>query len=129
MKAMLPREKVLLYHLGGDSEKGKQLREELEKMKIPWREIVPSQLSLTVGELTGGTAPDGEYQGEEPPCELMVLCGFSGNRMDRFLNTLSSRKIGIELKAVLTARNREWTVLELIRELQKEKEQIEGNQT
>lgn len=59
--------------------------------------------------------------------ELMVLCGFTDERLDELLGKL--HKAGVPrtgLKAIVTETNAEWTVYELYDHLLEERRQIEG---
>ena len=59
--------------------------------------------------------------------QILVLYRFSENRLDQLLYGL--RKAGvpkIELKAVVTEQNSQWTMYELYEELKKEREALTG---
>lgn len=55
-----------------------------------------------------------------PSC--LVLCGLRDKRLDKVLFELRRADIPIEYKAVLTSSNQEWTVPELMKELQRERQ-------
>ena len=68
---------------------------------------------------TEGTVPASAAQ-TLPSC--LVLCGLRDKRLDKVLFELRRADIPIEYKAVLTPSNQEWTVPELMKELQRERQ-------
>lgn len=68
---------------------------------------------------TEGTVPAPAAQ-TLPSC--LVLCGFRDKRLDKVLFELRRADIPIDYKAVLTPSNQEWTVPELMKELQRERQ-------
>lgn len=68
---------------------------------------------------TEGTVPAPAAQ-TSPSC--LVLCGLRDKRLDKVLFELRRADIPIEYKAVLTPSNQEWTVPELMKELQRERQ-------
>lgn len=65
--------------------------------------------------------PTAPYQGGPLPGSLMVFCDVSEKHFNRLLFELRSRKAAVDLKAVMTPTNRKWTVLQLYRELERER--------
>lgn len=68
---------------------------------------------------TEGTVPAPAAQA---PPSCLVLCGLRDKRLDKVLFELRRADIPIEYKAVLTPSNQEWTVPELMKELQRERQ-------
>ncbi len=68
---------------------------------------------------TEGTVPAPAAQ-TLPSC--LVLCGLRDKRLDKVLFELRRADIPIDYKAVLTPSNQEWTVPELMKELQRERQ-------
>lgn len=68
---------------------------------------------------TEGTVPAPAAQ-TPPGC--LVLCGLRDKRLDKVLFELRRADIPIDYKAVLTPSNQEWTVPELMKELQRERQ-------
>lgn len=66
-----------------------------------------------------GTVPAPAAQ---TPPSCLVLCGLRDKRLDKVLFELRRADIPIEYKAVLTPSNQEWTVPELMKELQRERQ-------
>ena len=70
---------------------------------------------------TEGTVPAPAAQA---PPSCLVLCGLRDKRLDKVLFELRRADIPIEYKAVLTQSNQEWTVPELMKELQRERQAV-----
>jgi hypothetical protein len=68
---------------------------------------------------TEGTVPAPAAQA---PPSCLVLCGLRDKRLDKVLFELRRADIPIEYKAVLTPSNQKWTVPELMKELQRERQ-------
>lgn len=64
------------------------------------------------------TAP---YQGAPLSGSLMIFCDVNEKHFNRMLFELRSRKLAVDLKAVMTPTNKKWTVLQLYRELERER--------
>ena len=77
-----------------------------------------------------GTIPSGSAATEDTvpapaaqtPPSCLVLCGLRDKRLDKVLFELRRADIPIDYKAVLTPSNQEWTVPELMKELQRERQ-------
>lgn len=72
-----------------------------------------------------GTVPaqvDAGASGAQIPSSLLVLCGLRDKRLDKVLFELRRADIPIDYKAILTPSNQEWTVPELMKELQRERQ-------
>ena len=129
-------EKVLLYQFHG-TEAARKLQPVLLRMGIRVKSVAPEEYETPIGILAGikGLEEAGMFSAEqrgenevdnpESPVEIsapmMVMCGFSGKRVDELL--LQMRKAGvprIDLKAMMTPTNMYWTSRELFGELQKE---------
>ena len=70
---------------------------------------------------TEGTVP---APAEQTPPSRLVLCGLRDKRLDKVLFELRRADIPIDYKAVLTPSNQEWTVPELMKELQRERQAV-----
>ena len=68
---------------------------------------------------TEGTVPAPAAQ---TPPSCLVLCGLRDKRLDKVLFELRRADIPIEYKAILTTSNKKWTVPELMKELQRERQ-------
>lgn len=74
-----------------------------------------------------GTVPaqvNADASGAPTPLSLLVLCGLRDKRLDKVLFELRRADIPIDYKAVLTPSNQEWTVPELMKELQRERQAV-----
>lgn len=72
-----------------------------------------------------GTVPaqvDAGASDTPTPPSLLVLCGLRDKRLDKALFELRRVDIPIDYKAILTPSNQEWTVPELMKELQRERQ-------
>ena len=89
------------------------------------RPVLPKDYHQTLGALSGVRKPRPNtpiYAGGTLGGRLIVFCGLGESELDVALRTLRERGIGPDCyKAVLTAHNRDWSVLELFRELQQER--------
>lgn len=124
------KEKVFLYHLGEETEKGAVLKKILKNMGVAVKYIEETDLNQTIGYITGYKGFDknwDKYSGEAPKEELLLMKEFSDTRMGELLSAFRREKAGqIHLKAVVTDSNRLWTLRQLIIELNKEKKQLEA---
>lgn len=68
---------------------------------------------------TEGTVPAPAAQA---PPSCLVLCGLRDKRLDKVLFELRRADIPVDYKAILTPSNQEWTVPELMKELQRERQ-------
>lgn len=88
-------------------------------------DTIPSGNAVAEGTIpsgsaaTEGTVPAPDAQ---TPPSCLVLCGLRDKRLDKVLFELRRADIPIEYKAVLTPSNQEWTVPELMKELQRERQ-------
>ena len=70
---------------------------------------------------TEGTVPAPAAQ---TPPSCLVLCGLRDKRLDKVRFGVRRADIPIDYKAVLTPSNQEWTVPELMKELQRERQAV-----
>lgn len=116
------RPKVLLYRLGGETEKGAALRALLDGAKLPALTVGAEQLGETAGRLaatnaapTAAPPPEGA-----PACEFMLLCGLGDRQLDRLLAAMRRAGLSVPYKAVLTEHNKSWPLGTLIEEVARE---------
>ena len=141
---MRHNEIVLLYHIE-DEEKAKRLKRVLLLMGVKIRMVSLEQYHLPIKDLINGQSgeitkeetanlmdcvktqdTDGaENEKESIQEEMMVMYGFSGNRLDELLNALRKNQSRINLKAILTETNKEWSSYVLYQELKKEHEMMQ----
>lgn len=90
-------------------------------------DAIPSGNAVAEGTIpsgsaaTEGTVPAPDAQ---TPPSCLVLCGLRDKRLDKVLFELRRADIPIDYKAVLTPSNQEWTVPELMKELQRERQAV-----
>lgn len=134
------KEMVLLYNLNG--EKAKNIKRVLLllgiRAKSVTEDVYGEKLGVLADMLTKEEAqnvkidvePEKEDVTEENVRfteEMLVMCGFSNERVDRFLMEMRKQKVEkIGLKAVLTPYNALWDSYELYRELRKEHKRMHG---
>lgn len=128
----MKKEKVLLYQLRGTETAGK-LQPVLLRMGIRVKCVEPEEYGLPIGVLAGleKDAVEHSVDNGSVPVEIsapmMIMCGFSGNRVDELLQQMKRAGVPrIDLKAMLTPTNRYWTSEELFGELQKEHEMMQN---
>ena len=59
-----------------------------------------------------------------PADSILIFCDLSEKHLNRMLFELKSRKVQIDLKAILTPTNRKWTLRQLHDELKRERASI-----
>lgn len=82
--------------------------------------IIPSGSVATEGTVPA-QADAGISVAQTPP-SLLILCGLRDKRLDKVLFELRRADIPVDYKAILTPSNKEWTVPELMKELQRERQ-------
>ena len=134
------RAKVLLYHIGKESERDRALRDVLRERKLLTLDVTEAQLGETVGRLVSTNAADALPQiapkaapdmpdalpGTVPEAEFMLLCALGDRQLDRLLAAMRRAGAVVPYKAVLTEQNRGWTLERLIREVAREHEALSG---
>ena len=113
--------RVLLYSLPKETPAGAAAREVLSALDIAVTEVAPYQLLQPVGVLAGYEGEAAQlYFGRAPQEPVLVMAGFSSAQLDGLLAALRRAGVVIPLKAVLTEHNRNWSMLALMEELQRE---------
>lgn len=120
---------TVLYYNPERSPKVAQVKGALVCLGMRIRNITPDQVTQKVGYLAGlpGFA-ETPIEGELPVIhdEMMVLQGFTDQRLNQLLYTLKRTEVPrINLKAVVTEGNSSWTFYELYEELKMEHEAFE----
>lgn len=95
-------------------------------MKVKFYEVSLNDYNQPLGALLGLpdiNRVDDSYEGEELQEEMLLLHGFDGGKLQKFLIALQKLGIGrIDLKAMLTENNKTWSGLALYEELCLERE-------
>ena len=113
-----------------DYTKDKKIMSLCRSFKISTKKIELSDLHKPLGSLFGMNNQTNKKENwiidkQVPDC--MFFCGFSDDELDKFLKEYKNRNIEkIELKAVLTIHNFNWSISYLLNELQKENQMING---
>ena len=131
---MKETQKSMIMYYVQDEKKKIQMEVLGMGMGITTKPLKPSDLNTQVGVLIGmkNITPIDPAQIEKVPAifcmpEIIIFSGVENKKLDEFL--LSYKNIGLtptKLKAVVTPKNVNWTLYQLIRELSSEREQIEG---
>lgn len=120
------KEMVLLYNLG--SEKDRKIKMVFLKMGIKMKVIKKEQYNQKIGylaDIKGFEKEEDLYVGDGFTEEMIVMRDFSNKRLDEMLYQFRKDGIGtIDLKAVITESNQNWTSLELYEEIRQEHEKM-----
>lgn len=114
---------VLLYNF--KDERLKMTKMVCMMLQIRFKEVAASEYNQPLGALLG--LPDvaavaEAYTGDELAEEMLLLQGFDGSKLQKFLTALQRVGVGrIDLKAMLTENNQIWSGLALYEELCKER--------
>lgn len=113
-------EKILLFQC---QEEVAQIKQIAATMKIKVQVIEKEFFRETIENLEKGkpSAPKERFDGNPPEESLMVFCNVSEKHFDRMLAEMKKKQISVGLKAAMTPTNRNWSVLRLYLELEKEK--------
>lgn len=117
------KETVLVYNME-HTDKGRMLKLICVQLGIRVRVVEKSEYLQSIGSLAGlkgAESVEQKYEGEGFTDEMLVLCGFTRNRMDLLLGMFKRQKMErIALKAVVTEHNWSWNSIQLHDELQQE---------
>ena len=99
-------------------------------LRTQLRAVAREELLQPVGYLAGlsEVAPVSEaYSGDEGQEEMLLMCGFSRQDLDRLLAAVKKGKMRqVALKAMLTPTNCTWNGLQLLQELSQEHAYMHG---
>ena len=110
---------ALLYNF--NEEKLKMIKMVCMMMQVRFKEVARAEYEQPLGALLGISGI--ENHGEEFQEEMLVLHGFDGSKLQKFLIALQRVGVGrIELKAMITENNKSWNGLALYEELCQERE-------
>jgi len=112
-------EKLLLMH--STKEIQLQVKNVASRLKLALDIIPEEYCGCRLKELAAGKYAQNPPDAESPP-SLLILCGLRDKRLDKVLFELRRADIPIDYKAILTPSNQEWTVSELMKELQRERQ-------
>lgn len=111
---------VLLYNI--PAEKEKNIRAVGEKLSLRVVAVPENRHGCTVGEaIRGEGAP---RAAKKPFRDEMLIMDLPGILMDFFLQGLRQAGADVALKAAVTPTNVSWPADELVRELQRERQEI-----
>lgn len=124
------KETVLYYEPVKGKDTGK-MKGVLVRLGIRIKNIQPDQVGQKVGYLAGLPGYEERTESLDPlPViseKMLVMKNFTGSRMELLLKELKRAGVPkIDLKAVITESNRDWTFYELYEEIRKEHQQMHG---
>ena len=82
--------------------------------------IVNGKISSVNGSFSASISPL-VTENKLPADSILIFCDLSEKQLNRMLFELKSRKVQIDLKAILTPTNRKWTLRQLHDELKRER--------
>ena len=126
----VPKELVLYYNPNPSGHVAR-MKGVFVQMGIRIKNVTSEEVGYTVGCLAGIKEADKEVQANCPEIsdEMLVMKGFSSQRVDQLLLALRKAKVPkINLKAVVTDSNRNWSFYKLYEEIKKEHEEM-SNET
>lgn len=121
MKAHIAAAAPRAYHYGVKQADRQGLERVLEQLNISAKVIAPGQITQRVDRLDE-PAPQGPFSG--PAQSLLLLDGVDGELLQTLLAALKKEGVQVDYKAVVTPHNRQWTVVELLEELKRERQAI-----
>lgn len=98
----------------------------LQAQEIIIREILPEELGCDVGSFLGRGRTRTGTPTDVPTESLLLMADFSRSQMNRLLDGLRAAQAVVDFKAMLTPTNRDWTVVDLMKELARERAAMEG---
>lgn len=116
------KQKVLFYNLSEN--KINKFASVLMPMGISKHKVVRDELNKSVCHIA---SPD-EYENSEHNdkdveninAEIMVFCGMNNKSINHILGIMKRRKLNVNIKAMLTETNMNWSFAELISEISSE---------
>ena len=120
-------EQIILFLVAQREEE--QIRRLASVKKISVTNRDSSHAAGTLAELCAGK-DNGPLPALEkiPDSSLMLFCDVTEKHFDKLLFEMRMKNVSVDYKAVLTPSNRQWTIPQLLRELERERSQImKGN--
>ena len=117
----------MLYHLECDTDVGCALRDVLAEHHIPALTVRDDQLGERVGRLAAANAGVRGAPVSEPPPQapFLLFCALGDRQLERLLAAMRRVGISVPYKAILTERNRNWTLSALIKAVSEEHEAMQ----
>ncbi len=117
---------VLCYNLKG-TKKGKEISMIFSYLGFRVRAVDPGDYEMTISDLLEGKTADQKSEGEGFTDEMLVIAGATDDALNQALYLMNKQKASVDLKAVVTDNNRDWTSLALHEEISKEHQYMKGN--
>ncbi len=98
------------------------------EMKIGFIKVLPEQANRQIGLIFGfgGFSAPTQDCADPPEEECIIFSGLNGQTLQKTLEKLKSEGAYIPLKAVCTASNQSWTIAQLIGQLSREHNALNG---
>ncbi len=111
---------VLLYNI--EKRKSIEIKNLCRKMNVGYTDVDKSDYGYRLGYLLNIDDNSVKAEGDDFRGEMMLLVDFNNGMLDLFLALLRKKKCTVDLKAVLTDTNKNFTSYELFSEISKEHE-------
>lgn len=111
---------VLLYNI--EKRKSIEIKNLCRKMNVGYTDVDKSDYGYRLGYLLNIDDNSVKAEGDDFSGEMMLLVDFNNGMLDLFLALLRKKKCTVDLKAVLTDTNKNFTSYELFSEISKEHE-------
>lgn len=127
MKAIFKNQvKAKAVGININSEKSDSLKKILEEFNVDYVSYDSSCGSQQIGYLCGFNGFSASDQSVEIDKEALLFSGMRSNILNGILDKMRKENIIVKLKAVVTEFNQKWTVSELLAELEKEHNIMNG---
>ncbi len=117
---------VLCYNLKG-TKKGKEISMIFSYLGFRVRSVDPGDYELPISDLLEGKTAEKAAGGEGFKDEMLVISGAGDDTLNQALYLMNKQKASVDLKAVVTDNNKDWTSLALHQEIAKEHQYMKGN--
>lgn len=119
--------KVLLYNLSG--KKAIEIKNLCRKLNIEYSDVAKNDYGYKLGYLVNQIENNVKGEGEDFSDEMLYLSDFGEGILNLFLSLLRKKKCSVDLKAVMTETNINFTSYELHNEISAEHNAIKRGET
>lgn len=112
---------LVLYYDGNDANKRSLVKKKCDDLSIPFREILPEDQSLTIGELLEGSRGKDATQ-ECVNVDLLICHELNDELISTLLQSIRKEGAAMERTCVVTKYNITWKFLDLLHEIIEEHE-------
>lgn len=115
---------VLLYNLSG--KKAIDIKMICHKLNLTNKTVEKDEFGYKLGYLCNKDNDNTVYTYNDFEDEMLLLADLPNSTFDKFLKMLRQKKATVELKAILTQTNKEFTSSQLFEEISKERLAIQN---